>query len=154
MGSRVGAGDTWTTIASGQAIDLYDHATAGTMVFNFYVGSTNLWTGSSTSSEGVNTGSITQNMNGGLSFVVDAGSDASETYITQLDGVQKATISPSGVGPWFLNYTFAEHTAIGYGTWSLIDQSGAIATPLTTTNTSGPPASTTNSRRKVFCNFW
>merc|ERR1711934_1014384 len=154
MGSRVGAGDTWTTWASGQAIDLYDHATGGTMVFNFYVGSTNLWTGSGTFSEGVNTGSITQNMNGGLSFIVDAGSDSSETYIIQLDAVQKATISPSGVGPWFLNYTFAEHTAIGYGTWSLIDQSGAIATPLTTTNTSGPPASTTNSRRKVFCNFW
>jgi len=110
--------------------------------------------GGGTTTESVNTGSVTQNMTGGLSFVVDAGSDASETYIIQLDGVQKATISPSGVGPWFLNYTFAEHTAIGYGTWSLIDQSGAIATPLTTTNTSGPPASTTNSRRKVFCNFW
>jgi len=105
----------------------------------------------------LNTGSATQNMDGSLSFLVNAGSDSSETYAISLNNVDKASIVPSGVGPWYHNYTYAQHTAIGYGTWRLYDQNGVLADISTTAPSATPPVVppvTVSTTRKVFCNFW
>jgi len=115
------------------------------------------WLSSGTSTESLNTGSITQNMDGSLSFQVDASSDSSETYSISLNNVNNATIVPSGVGPWYKNYTNSQHTAIGYGTWRLYDQN-SILDSISTTAPATPPAQSTDSStstiKKVFCNFW
>lgn len=96
----------------------------------------------------VNTGSITQN-SAGLYFQVDATSDVAETYTIQLASVPKATIIPSGVGPWELSYTALQHTAIGYGQWTLIDSNNTLSSYTTTA-----PTNNATSKKKVFCNFW
>lgn len=113
-----------------------------------------------TSTESLNTGTATQNMYGGLSFVVNASSDSTETYSISLDNVDNASIVPSGVGPWYKNYTYAEHTAVGYGTWRLYDQNGVLDDIVTQQSATPPPtappptAPPASSTKKVFCNFW
>lgn len=108
----------------------------------------------------LNSGTATQNMDGSLSFIVSPGSSSSETYSISLSGVDQASIVPSGVAPWYKNYTFLEHTSIGYGEWILYDQNGPLAT-ITTTDPATPatpatPAApaTEETVRRVFCNFW
>jgi len=142
-----------TTIAftnDNGVIQLGDFVNLGLM--GFTVTANELWPVAGSTS--TNSGSVTQNMDGSLSFQVDAGSDSSETYIIQLDSVQKATITPTGVGPWYRNYTFAEHTTIGYGIWSLVDQNGVLGSIPTTAPNTNTPSSTATSKRKVSCNFW
>lgn len=106
-----------------------------------------------------NSGTATLDNFGTLSFIVSAGSNSSETYSISLGGVDKFTITPNGVPPWYKNYTFAEHSAIGYGEWILYDQAGPLATITTTASATPPPANpapttTTTTLKKVFCNFW
>jgi len=103
-----------------------------------------------------NSGAVTQNMDGSLSFQVDAGSSSNDTYSISLDNVDKASIVPNGLAPWYLNYTYAQHTAIGYGLWRLYDQNGVlddIETQAPSTPPPSPPPVTTTEKR-VFCNFW
>jgi hypothetical protein len=101
-----------------------------------------------------NSGTITQNMDGSLSFQVSASSDSNETYGISLDNVAQDYIVPSGVGPWYHNYTFAEHSAIGYGTWTLYDQNGILDSLLTSQPATPPVVPPANTQKKVFCNFW
>lgn len=117
---------------------------------------TESWAANSTGTEGLNSGTVTQNMDGSLSFQVSAGSDSNETYSISLDNVDKASIVPSGVGPWYKNYTYAEHTAIGSGTWRLYDQNGILASIeiLASATPPTPPAQSASAQKRVFCNFW
>jgi len=101
-----------------------------------------------------NSGTATQNMDGSLSFIVSAASNSGESYSISLGGVDKFTITPVGVGPWFKNYTFAEHSAIGYGAWILYDQSGPLDTVTTTAPATPPVVPGGSTQKKVFCNFW
>lgn len=148
------SGASVTISSSGTLIGV--HGSGPNNSFTINVTSAMLWT-SGTSTESLNTGSITQNMDGSLSFQVHASSDSSETYSISLNNVDNASIVPSGVGPWYKNYTNSEHTAIGYGTWRLYDQN-SILDSIPTTAPATPPAqstdSTTSTIKKVFCNFW
>lgn len=115
---------------------------------------------SSPGSLSVNSGAITLDNYGTLSFQVNPGSSSSETYSISLDNVDKASIVPNGVPPWYHNYTYAAHTAIGYGTWRLYDQNGVLDDIVTQQSATPPPtappptAPPASSTKKVFCNFW
>lgn len=103
----------------------------------------------------VNSGTITQDNFGTLSFQVNPGSNANETYSISLNNVDKASIVPNGVPPWYHNYTYAAHTAIGYGTWRLYDQNGVLDDIVTQQSATPPPtAPPASSTKKVHCNFW
>jgi hypothetical protein len=145
------------TVSGGDTLYMYNTTSAnlGSFVFNgswVTSGSASGRTGQSVN----NSGTATQNNYGALSFIVSAGSNSSESYSISLAGDDKATITPVGVGPWYKNYTFAEHSAIGYGEWILYDQAGLLATITTTAPATPPPAppATSTPKRKVHCNFW
>lgn len=144
-GNRVGSGDTWTTISSGDTISLYDHATSGTMIFSFVAGSTNIWSGSNTGTEGVAIpdGTI-QRFGTNITWSIDANSptsSVSNVYSLQLDGVSQY---PNGI-----THSNGTHTTVTIstqiGVWKLWHQGTTNDTEL---------ASLTVSRKRVFCNFW
>lgn len=141
------------SLSAGDVVDVRNTTDTGSLG-TFTVPNPNTWISGGTSTESLNTGVITQNLDGSLSFQVDASSDASETYSIALDGVNDSSIVPTGVGPWYQNYTFAEHTAVGYGTWTLYDQNSILDSILTTASATPSTPSTSSSTKKVHCNFW